>query len=105
MNKKTEFLPYLGRNDYEAIITDVKEVSFENINESEIIYDSLVIAEIEDCIVDSKNKRNKFLSYQTLPVGLNEIFQYNYESFLLSNEYLPLKEQSYKCNDFCIQFI
>ena len=104
ISKKCVYIPYLGRNDYPANISNVTEVEFERICEEYVVYDSFVKAIASEC--KSSDWGKKFFKSEKLPIGLEENTKhYKYENFLLTNDLIPLKENSYKCDTKNIAFI
>ncbi len=101
-NQKAEFLPYMGKNDY-SLWWDknkVEEHAFEHIEKnkepfklSTIFikkYTTVKEAKDEDKKFDlldfSTLNDNQFISFERLPIGLNEkLFQYDYADFAYTN--------------------
>lgn len=106
LNQKTEFIPYLGRNDYPATISNAANVELEDITSDILTYDSLVPGTVTDCIPSESVRGKKFFFVESLPIALHPITkQYIYQSFLLTTECFKKQENSYSYNDINIKFI
>lgn len=89
INRKCEYIPYLGKNDHPANITDPVIVNLEKHNLDEEALDCLFpksnFEEAEDVDIDIN-----FYKYQeSLPIGLNEkTGLYEYMTFIHTNLYM-----------------
>ncbi len=104
LNRKCEYIPYIGKNDHFADIknVEIKEVKSLNTNPSKI--DSLYeekIAEKKDDLFEKmlgfENEENKkyFLYKELLPIELNEKIGYSkFLNFVYTNEQLEVKDNS-----------
>ena len=111
INKKCEYIPYIGKNDH---FSDIKNVAIEKAAKiSEVItkIDSLYdekIANIKDNLFEEilgfekAEDRKNFLYKEVLPVSLNEKIGYDvYKEFVYTNRELEVKDNSniYKVNE------
>ncbi len=104
LNKKCEYIPYIGKNDHFADIKNVKlEQAYEVNNKVEQI-DSLYnkqIADIKDNLFEEilgfetmEDKENFFYN-EVLPISLNEKIGYDkYNEFIYTNKKLEIKDTS-----------
>lgn len=111
LNQKVEFIPYLGRNDYPANITNVEFIELKECLDSSLIYDSLVVGNFDDIVEkelesleDLENYEHKFLYFEKLPILLNDTFHYLYQDFLLTTDYVIKKDNSYFYKNFNLNF-
>ncbi len=111
INKKCEYIPYIGKNDHFADINNVSveqtEQLGEKINKINSLYDEQ-IANIKDNLFDEilgfeiLENRKYFLYKELLPVSLNEKIGYNkYKEFIYTNKELDVEDTSniYKVNN------
>ncbi len=99
LNSKSKFIPFLGRNDYYANISNTNIVELEKNNNENLVYDSIVIAELKDCL-PSKRKFGinikDFLTIEELPISLNKkTAHYEYQQFLNTTSNIRKKENTY----------
>ena len=105
LNERSHFIPYLGRNDYMAFIDDFEIVDLNEINDEIVMYDSIVEANLNDCI-PNENSSFDFLTIESLPVGLSEkTGHYIYSTFLNCTEKFQKKENTYSYNELVLYFI
>lgn len=111
INKRATFIPYLGKNDHMADITDVELIKdidkLESTNKvhSLFIKDSFNLVPFEDDF--SEEYVTPFKYEEMLPTALEEnTNKYKLESFIYTNlELESIKESSvYKCNENIIFF-
>ena len=116
INRKCEYIPYIGKNDHFAdiknvIIEKIEDVD-ENINKIDSLY-SQEIADIKDNLLEEilgfeiVENRKKFLYKELLPISLNEKIGYKeYREFIYTNQELDIKEKLniYKVNNKCIYY-
>lgn len=110
LNKKCEYIPYIGKNDHFADIKNVGIEKAENLKEEILKINSLYsqeIADIKDNLLEeilgfeNIEDRKKFLYKELLPVALNEKIGYSqYKEFIYTNQELDVKENIniYKVN-------
>ena len=111
LNKKCEYIPYIGKNDHFADIKNVIIKEAEKINAKIDKIDSLYfkeVAEIKDNLFEEilgfemlENKKY-FLYKELLPISLNEKIGYDeYKEFIYTNQELNIIDFSnvYKIND------
>ena len=104
LNERSHFIPYLGRNDYMAFINDFEIVQLSDIIEDVVVYDSLIEANLNDCI-PNKDSFFDFLTIEALPIGLNKkTGHYVYSTFLNCTEKFKKKENSYYYDDLVLYF-
>lgn len=97
---RSKFIPYLGRNDYMANIEDVEIVECEKQTSETLEYTSIVHAELNECIENDGLFVENFLTVEKLPFSLDEkTAHYKYYTFLNTTDYIPLKENTFKCDD------
>ena len=105
LNERSHFIPYLGRNDYMAFINDFKIIELDNVDEEIVVYDSLINANLSECIVN-ENALFNFLTIESLPVALSEkTGHYIYSNFLNCTEKFKRKENTYSCDGLILYFI
>lgn len=99
LNSKAKFIPYLGRNDYFANISNVELINLKEIEKEFVIYNSIVEGNLEDLIyaVDEEDdNETEFLNVEYLPIGLNkDTAHYDYAKFLNTNNKIRKKENTY----------
>lgn len=102
LKRKTVYIPYLGKNDHPATITEVEEVELE---ETELEYiDSIFSEEIEIDCFDSVDEL-AYLVKEIQPIKLQEQYNfYEYKSFVYTNYYLKNKVEGYKNNNINLYF-
>ncbi|WP_303865038.1 type I-B CRISPR-associated protein Cas5b [Alkalibaculum bacchi] len=88
---KTEYIPYLGKNDHPAVIDDVAEVRLHR--EDTNFIDSLVVT--DKIVLGNKTKKTREVSYifkEVVPTGMNKDFNfYEYKQSCLTNlDYIGL---------------
>ena len=111
INKKCEYIPYIGKNDHFADIINVAIEKAAKISEVITKIDSLYdekIANIKDNLFEEilgfekAEDRKNFLYKEVLPVSLNEKIGYDvYKEFVYTNRELEVKDNSniYKVNE------
>lgn len=107
------FIPYLGKNDHLADITDFKIVQCNEIDDFRKV-DSLFIKEDFKISVDSIDDMldldniNKFKYEEALPIELElETNRYLFKNFIFTNNYVDIINNSniYEVNNKVLQFI
>ncbi|RXJ87953.1 type I-B CRISPR-associated protein Cas5b [Arcobacter sp. CECT 8985] len=93
LNKKTVFIPYLGKNDHPANIDFVEEINLESSKNFEKI-DSLFVDDYFE-IKDSAGRRVlPFIFKEVSPVSLQKDFHfYEYKNLIFTNQKLSLKSE------------
>ena len=100
LNKKCEYIPYIGKNDHFADIKDVRIFEAINVDKNISKIDSLFeekIAEIDDNLFDEilgfdNREKNEYLYKELLPTELNEKIGYTqFSNFVFTNEELTIK--------------
>lgn len=111
INKKCEYIPYIGKNDHFADIKNVTVEKTEQLNEKTDKIDSLYdkkIANIKDNLFEEilgfeiVEDRKYFLYKEVLPTSLNEKIGYDeYKEFIYTNQELDIENISniYKINN------
>ena len=111
INKKCEYIPYIGKNDHFADIKNVtveetKQLS-EKITKIDSLYDEK-IANLKDNLLEEilgfeiAEDRKYFLYKEVLPISLNEKIGYDeYKEFVYTNQELEIEDNSniYKVNE------
>ncbi len=85
LNKKTEFIPYLGKNDHSADINSVEKI---NLSKEEKIdhIDSLFLEKICDLDVYTHDDEYEFILKEKQPIKLNEKYNfYEFENTIYTN--------------------
>lgn len=84
INHKCVYIPYLGKNDHPAIISDV---CFIELNERYVDKESVVSLFPKGFFVETEDSNIDFYKYQeSLPIGLNEkTGLYEYQTFIQTN--------------------
>ena len=101
-----EFIPYLGKNDHFADISDLKCFNIEKIEkikEIESYFPKKILKNIK-----SSSKRKYWKVEEILPVGIEEVAnQYIYETMLATNFEVEIKENesTYKIDEKTLYFI
>ena len=104
INKKCEYIPYIGKNDHFADIKNVKIEEAKQISEEIVRIDSLYkeeIADVKDNLLEEilgfeivEDKKN-FLYKEVLPITLSEKIGYSeYKEFIFTNQELDVKENT-----------
>lgn len=106
LENKYVFLPYLGKNDHIADISDIYIMDIEK--EVDILrVDSLYIKESFDLKNTNHRERASFKYQEILPIGLEKVTnKYEFETFVFTDSTLEKKNEStiYKCEDKTIYF-
>lgn len=102
INKKCEYIPYIGKNDHFADIKNVKVIEGiapnKNISKIDSIFEEK-IAEINDNLFDEilgfdNREKSEYLYRELLPTELNEKIGYiNFSNFIFTNEELIIKNK------------
>ena len=109
-SQKAEFLPYMGKNDYSLWWdrNEVEEYEFESIVENkENFIISTIFIKNNTTVKEAKEDKqgfdlfdfsglndNQFVSFERLPISLNEkLFQYDYADFAYTNFRLKAEAQ------------
>lgn len=108
LNREFVYIPYLGKNDHFANITDIEVVDLQNIQNCKKI-NSLIFAKYVDKAEESDDDEDEtpFKYMERLPISLDkEDNQYELEKFVLTNMDVTLNyfEQIYSCNGKNISF-
>ena len=102
LQRKTVYIPYLGKNDHPATITEVEEI---DLQEPKLDYiDSIFI---ENIAIDDFESVDElaYLVKEIQPIKLQEEYNfYEYESFIYTNYYLKQKIDGYKDRDVNLYF-
>lgn len=117
LNSRFKYIPYLGKNDHMANITDVEYVeNIEKLNDidkvdSMFIKDKFEIQKLDDDLFDVVNDSYEDVSEykyeEILPASLDKTTnKYNLETFIYTNSKLKLSidSKTYKCNNENIFF-
>lgn len=111
LNKKCEYIPYLGKNDHFAEIKNVQLVELSNIEEVKYIH-SLFIFEDGNIVVNKDLPPEDFsdISYyfEYLPYQLNKNNLYKFKLFCYTNLKISIKERLYEVysyNDLNLMFV
>lgn len=100
LNKKCEYIPYIGKNDHFADIKDVTIEEVKKVEENPTKIDSIFtekIAEIQDNIFEEilgfdNSEKTEYFYKELLPVELNDKIGYSkFENFIYTNEDLNVK--------------
>jgi len=92
-NKKTKFIPYLGKNDHFANISDVKEIELSHINES-LVCRSLVNENLVTIISKGRKKSMMFYHKEFLPIGFkNESLVYELIPMILTSDKIEINDE------------
>ncbi|MBM7614504.1 type I-B CRISPR-associated protein Cas5b [Alkaliphilus hydrothermalis] len=113
VEKRFKYIPYLGKNDHGADITDVEVINPQELISSDRV-DSLImkdcfnyqVVELDPFDIEANNE-SIFKYQEMLPIALEETTnKYELESFVLTNAPLELKKGSliYQCNNKIIFF-
>ena len=104
LNRKCEYIPYIGKNDHFANIKNVEVFNIESISNSEkidSIFDKDILADYIDDFDemfawDFTGKKDKEYEYiEVNPTKLNEKIGYtNFKQFIFTNKSLKIKENS-----------
>lgn len=108
LNREFVYIPYLGKNDHFANITDIEIVELENIQNCKKI-NSLIFAKYINKAVESDDDEDEtpFKYMEHLPIALDkEDNQYKLEKFVFTNLDVTLNsfEEVYSCNCKNISF-
>ena len=101
-----EFIPYLGKNDHFANISDVECFDIEKIEEIKQIESYFPKSTLEN--MKSKNNKKYWKVEEVLPIGIEEVAnQYIYEKMLATNFEVEVKENEtiYKVEEKNLYFI
>jgi CRISPR-associated protein Cas5h len=85
LNKKTEYIPYLGKNDHSADIKDVEKV---NLSKEEKInhIDSIFLEKICELGIYPYDDENEYILKEKQPIKLNEMYNfYEFENTIYTN--------------------
>lgn len=104
LNRKCEYIPYIGKNDHFANIKNVEVFNIESISNSEKI-DSIFYKDILAGYIDdfdemftagfTGKKDEKYEYIEVNPTKLNEKIGYtNFKQFIFTNKSLKIKENS-----------
>lgn len=104
LNRKCEYIPYIGKNDHFADIKNVRVETVEKINEKVNKIDSLYyqdIANLKDNLFEEilgfeKLENKKYFLYkELLPISLSEKIGYDkYKEFVFTNQELDIMDFS-----------
>ncbi len=99
---KTVYIPYLGKNDHPATITEVEEVELQ---ETKLDYiDSIFTENIEIDNFDSVDEL-PYLVKEIQPIKLQEQYNfYEYDSFVYTNYYLKNKMDGFRDDEINLYF-
>ena len=104
-NQDFVYIPYLGRNDYHANISNFEILEASIISEGQVVeFNSLFIGNLTDCIHNNYSKKD-FLYVEKLPVALDtQTYHYVYENFILTTELLAAKDNAWSVTDNNLMF-
>lgn len=104
LNRKCEYIPYIGKNDHFANIKNVEVFNIEsksNIEKIDSIFDKDILAEYIDDFDEmftagfTGKKDEKYEYIEVNPTKLNEKIGYtNFKQFIFTNKSLKIKENS-----------
>ncbi len=103
LEKKAIYLPYLGKNDHPASITEVEEIE---LREAKLDYIDSIFT--EDIAIDDFDSVDElaYLVKEIQPIKLQEEYNfYEYESFLYTNYYLKNKIDGYQDGNLNLKFL
>lgn len=108
LNREFVYIPYLGKNDHFANITDIEVVDLQELQNCKKM-NSLIFAKYVDKVEESDDDEDgtPFKYMERLPISLDkEDNQYELEKFVLTNMDVTLNsfEQIYSCNGKNISF-
>lgn len=101
-----EFIPYLGKNDHFADISDVKCFDIDELKEVKEIESYFPRSILED--IKSSSKKKYWKVEEVLPIGIEETAnQYIYEKMLATNFEVEIKKKEgiYKVDEKTLYFI
>lgn len=102
LERKTVYIPYLGKNDHPATITEAEEIELKK--EKLDYLDSIFWENIEIDEFDSVDEL-PYLVKEIQPIKLQEQYNfYEYETFIYTNYYLKQKIDGYKDGDVNLYF-
>ncbi len=102
LERKTVYIPYLGKNDHPATITEVEEIELKK--EKLDYIDSIFLENIEIDDFDSVDEL-PYLVKEIQPIKLQEQYNfYEYETFIYTNYYLKNTINGYKDEDVNLYF-
>lgn len=102
LKRKTVYIPYLGKNDHPATITEVEEIELKK--EKLDYLDSIFLENIEINDFDSVDEL-PYLVKEIQPIKLQEQYNfYEYETFIYTNYYLKDKIDGYKDGKVSLYF-
>ncbi len=102
LQRKTVYIPYLGKNDHPATITEVEEIELKKEKLDHI--DSIFLENIEIDDFDSVDEL-PYLVKEMQPIKLQEQYNfYEYENFIYTNYYLKDTIDGYKDGDVNLYF-
>lgn len=117
LNSRFKYIPYLGKNDHMANITDAEYIEniekLDNVEKVDSIFikDKFEIQKLDDDLFDMVNDSYEDVSEykyeEMLPVSLEEITnKYNLETFIYTNSKLKslTDSKTYRCDDKNIFF-
>ncbi len=111
INKKSAYIPYLGKNDHFAEISDVQLVELSKTDNIEYIH-SLYIFEDENIIVEKDSVPYNYddISYyfEYLPYQLDEKNLYKFRLFSYTNLEINIRKKTYEIynyNDMNLMFV
>jgi CRISPR-associated protein Cas5h len=85
LNKKTEYIPYLGKNDHSADIKDVEKVNLSKEEEINHI-DSIFLEKICELGIYPYDDENEYILKEKQPIKLNEMYNfYEFENTIYTN--------------------
>ncbi len=105
INRKAEYIPYLGKNDHPANIAKVKPVDIEKTKERNI--HSLVVGEGIETVMEDPFVTPYYFK-EIAPIGMNETYNfYEFAPTILTNNSYIFKEEKqniYRDNDNVVFF-
>lgn len=103
LNREFVYIPYLGKNDHFANITDIEVVEMENVQDCKQVHSLIFnskIEKMEQNLDDLESEELTFKYAERLPIALDkEDNLYQLEKFVFTNQILTLNnfEQIYSC--------
>ena len=100
LNKKSVYVPYLGKNDHPAKIDDAKEVALDEVYLEEGNYMDSLFIKNEEITGYEKEDEMPFIFQEVSPISLQEEFHfYEYKTLCFSNQELDaMPQDSYALN-------
>ena len=107
LSKEFVYIPYLGKNDHFANITDVEVVDLQKIQDCKRVHSMLLTKYVEKAEESDEDDDEPFKYQERLPIALDkEDNLYELEKFVFTNMDVVLNnfEQIYSCTNRNIAF-